>query len=209
LELESGKIIDVAWDTDETRRRLQEAATSEFADHGLHGTTVNRIARRAGVNKERLYNYFGDKQALFDTVLTAELQKLADAASPVDYDDVGAFAGRTFDYYAEHPELARLLQWEGLADGYIADAERRTAKYRLKVERIGAAQRDGTLDDSLPPDHLAFLLIALSAWWHCVPQLAQMLTGADPSDANERARRRASVVAAARRLAAPEREPLD
>ncbi len=183
----------MAWDTETTRRKLQDAATVEFAQNGLHGTTMSAIAQRAGINKERLYNYFGDKQQLFELVLTTELQKLADAASPVDYDDIGAFAGRTFDYYAEHPELARLLQWEGLTDGYIADEANRTAKYRLKVEQISTARHD----DAIPPDHLAFLLIALSAWWFCVPQLALMLSG--QQDTKER--RRASVVAAAQRLA--------
>jgi AcrR family transcriptional regulator len=32
---------------------------------------------RARIKKERLYKYFGDKQALFETVLTGELDKLA------------------------------------------------------------------------------------------------------------------------------------
>src|SRR5665213_4148800 len=57
------------------------------------------IAERAGINKERLYKYYGDKRGLFETVLTAELDKLAAAAGPADYADVGEFAGRTFDYY--------------------------------------------------------------------------------------------------------------
>ena len=63
----------MAWDTEGTRRRLKEAATAEFAEHGPDGTTMARIAERAGINKERLYRYFGDKQALFQTVLRDEL----------------------------------------------------------------------------------------------------------------------------------------
>ena len=55
----------MAWDTEGTRRRLKEAATAEFAEHGPDGTTMAAIAERAGINKERLYKYFGDKQALF------------------------------------------------------------------------------------------------------------------------------------------------
>jgi AcrR family transcriptional regulator len=193
------------WDTEQTRRRLKEAATVEFAEHGLHGTTMAAIAERAGINKERLYKYFGDKQALFETVLTDELDKLADEVSPLDLEDVGEFAGRTFDYYAEHPELARLLQWEGLSGGFIADEANRTAHYQRKAKVYAAAQQDGALDGGIAPDHLALMLIALSAWWFCVPQLAYMLTGADPDDPAERARRRITVVEVARRLAAPKR----
>ena len=55
----------MAWDTEGTKRRIMQAATTEFAQHGPDGTTVERIARRAGVNKERVYNYFGGKRALF------------------------------------------------------------------------------------------------------------------------------------------------
>jgi AcrR family transcriptional regulator len=194
----------MAWDTEGTRRRLKEAATIEFAERGPDGTTMARIAERAGINKERLYKYFGDKRALFETVLADELDKLAAAVSlaPAGLADIGEFAGRTFDYHADHPELARLLQWEGLAGGPPADEISRTAHYQQKVKVFAAAQRDGVLDDGLDPAYLVFMLIALAAWWFTVPQLAWMLTGADPDDPAERARRRAFVAHAAQRLAA-------
>lgn len=195
----------MAWDTEETRRRLKAAAVVEFAERGPAGTTMARIAERAGINKERLYKYFGDKQSLFETVLTDELDRLA-AAVPVatqGFDDIGEFAGRTFDYHAEHPTLLRLLQWEGLSGGPVADEVNRTAHYRTKVVAIAEAQRAGELDDGLDPAHLVFLVIALAAWWFSVPQLARMLTDTDPDTPDERARRRASVVQAARNLAAP------
>jgi AcrR family transcriptional regulator len=211
----------MAWDTEGTRRRLQEAAAVEFAERGLDGSTMARIAERAGINKERLYNYFGDKEALFRTVLCDELDKLAAAMSATGpkLEDIGEFAGRTFDYHAAHPELARLLQWEGLAGGPAADEINRTAHYQRKVQAFAAAQRDGLLDDDLDPAHLVFLIIALAAWWQAVPQLARMITGADGADptdpansegyassdpaSSEHARRRASVVRAAQRLALP------
>ncbi|HMH94842.1 MAG TPA: TetR family transcriptional regulator [Streptosporangiaceae bacterium] len=195
----------MAWDTEGTRRRLQEAATIEFAERGPDGTTMARIAERAGINKERLYKYFGDKQALFETVLSGELEKLAAAVQPLagGFEDIGEFAGRTFDYHAAHPELVRLLLWEGLAGDPVADQARRTAHYQDKARAYAAAQRAGTLDDDLDPDHLVFLIIALAAWWLAVPQLAFMLTGSDGSDADEHARRRACVVRAAERLARP------
>ncbi len=195
----------MAWDTEGTRRRLKEAATAEFAEHGPDGTTMTRIAERAGINKERLYKYFGDKQALFETVLSDELKELA--ASVVrpagGLEEIGEFAGRTFDYYAAHPQLARLLLWEGLAGGPVADEANRTAHYQQKAQAYADAQRDGVLDDGLDPAHLVFLIIALAAWWVSVPQLARMLTGADGSDPAEHAQRRASVVRAAQRLALP------
>ena len=196
----------MAWDTEGTRRRLKEAAAAEFAEHGPDGTTMARIAERAGINKERLYKYFGDKQALFETVLTDELDKLAASVAPVPsgFEEIGEFAGRTFDYQAAHPQLVRLLLWEGLSGG-VADEANRTAHYKKKAQAYAAAQREGVLDDELSPEHLVFMIIGLAAWWISAPQLARMLTGADDSDPAEHARRRASVVRAAERLARPRR----
>jgi AcrR family transcriptional regulator len=197
----------VAWDTEGTRRRLRDAALVEFAARGFEGTTVGSIAERAGVNKERLYSYFGDKRSLWELVLASELERLAVGVglTGVGLDDIGEFAGATFDYHADHPELSRLLQWEGLEQGTAADAAARTIHYREKVERFAQAQTDGLLDHDIDPAHLVFALIALAAWWHTVPQLAEMITGAGPDDRQERARRRQFVVEAARRLAAPSR----
>jgi AcrR family transcriptional regulator len=195
----------MAWDVEGTQRRLREAALVEFAANGYDGTTVAAIAARSGVNKERLYSYFGDKRALWEVVLTTELERLAAAVelTGAGLDDVGAFAGATYDYHAAHPELGRLLQWEGLQHDPPARVEVRTAHYREKVARFREAQRDGMLDSELEPAHLVFALIALAAWWQTVPQLAEMITGAGPADEGERAARRRFVVEAARRMASP------
>ncbi|MEO7121757.1 MAG: TetR family transcriptional regulator [Lacisediminihabitans sp.] len=195
----------MVWDTEGTRRKLRDAALVEFAAHGFDGTTVAAIAARAGVNKERLYSYYGDKKMLWEIVLSTELERLAAsvALSATGLQDIGEFAGATFDYHAAHPELGRLLQWEGLQEGPPADAVTRTSHYRGKVKRFADAQREGLLDPTLDPSHLVFALIALAAWWQTVPQLAEMITGSAPDDENERARRRRFVVEATRRLAAP------
>ncbi|HEX6521073.1 MAG TPA: TetR family transcriptional regulator [Streptosporangiaceae bacterium] len=199
----------MAWDTEGTRRRLKEAATAEFAERGPDGTTMARIADRAGINKERLYKYFGDKRALFEAVLTDELDKLAASVAPVPagFEGIGEFAGRTFDYQSAHPELVRLLLWEGLSGSPVADEANRTAHYKNKARAYAAAQRDGILDSEIDPDHMVFLIIGLAAWWISAPQLARMVTGADDSAPAEHARRRASVVRAAERLALSRREP--
>ncbi|MEC3992764.1 TetR family transcriptional regulator [Actinacidiphila sp. DG2A-62] len=190
---------------DDTRRLLREAALVEFAEHGPDGTTVTRIAARAGVNKERLYAYFGDKDALFDEVLTEALEELSRVVAPdgLSFGDMGEVAGRTFDYYGEHPELARLLQWEGLRGAPPVSATVRVEHYSRKVAATAQAQRDGTVDGGIDAGHLMFMIIGLAAWWFSVPQLAAMMTGAEAADPDERARRRAFVVEAARRLTRP------
>ncbi|WP_049566234.1 TetR/AcrR family transcriptional regulator [Nonomuraea sp. SBT364] len=194
----------MAWNTEETKRKLKEAAVAEFAAHGLGGTTMERIARRAGVNKERLYTYFGDKPQLFATVLADELNKVA-AAVPLDHLDgpeaVARYAGSVYEYHAEHPELTRLLLWEGLLDlPEVPDEASRTDYYRTKVAAFARAQQSNAISDRLPAADLAFLVLALAGWWYAVPQMARMMH-ADSSSTPASAK--AALMQAALHLATP------
>jgi AcrR family transcriptional regulator len=49
----------------ERRDALIEAAVNEFAQGGLHGTPVDRIARRVGVAQPYVFSLFGSKKELF------------------------------------------------------------------------------------------------------------------------------------------------
>jgi len=49
----------------ERRDALIEAAVHEFAHGGLHGTPVDRIARRVGVAQPYVFSLFGSKRELF------------------------------------------------------------------------------------------------------------------------------------------------
>jgi AcrR family transcriptional regulator len=49
----------------ERRDALIEAAIGEFAVGGLHGTPVDRIARRVGVAQPYVFSLFGSKRELF------------------------------------------------------------------------------------------------------------------------------------------------
>jgi len=53
----------------ETRRRLLAAARAEFADRGYAAATVVRIADRAGVSVQTLYNDSGNKRSLLRAVM--------------------------------------------------------------------------------------------------------------------------------------------
>ena len=81
---------------EETRRRLLEAATAEFAAHGIAGARVDRIADSAGCNKQSIYGYFGSKDGLFEAVLDAIVAR-AVSEVPVDGHDLPGYAGRVFD----------------------------------------------------------------------------------------------------------------
>ncbi|BCL80549.1 helix-turn-helix transcriptional regulator [Ktedonobacteria bacterium brp13] len=52
-------------DIQETKKRLLNAATNEFARRGIAGARVDRIADLAGCSKALIYDYFGNKDQLF------------------------------------------------------------------------------------------------------------------------------------------------
>jgi len=47
------------------REEILAAALEEFGEHGLHGTSTDSIARRAGVSQPYLFRLFGTKRELF------------------------------------------------------------------------------------------------------------------------------------------------
>ncbi len=49
----------------ERREEVLEAALGEFAAHGLHGTSTETIAERAGISQPYLFRLFGTKKELF------------------------------------------------------------------------------------------------------------------------------------------------
>jgi AcrR family transcriptional regulator len=189
-----------ARDSGATRARIFAAATAEFATYGIAGARIDRIAREAKANKQLIYAYFGDKAELFAHVLQRALLDLA-AAVPADADDPDGYMDRLLDYHAAHPGLLRLLLWEGLeygSDGSALNREDdRRAHYAAKTAAFASAQERGTIKRHLPPQDLLFLLTALVGWSSAVPQFSRLLVGDTDED---RARLRASVRTAARRL---------
>jgi len=58
---------------------ILEAATKEFADKGYAGARMDEIARQAKINKAMIYYHIGDKEALYNTVLSSRFGNMAAA----------------------------------------------------------------------------------------------------------------------------------
>jgi AcrR family transcriptional regulator len=175
----------MARDTAATRQKLLDAARQEFAALGVAGARVDRIAERAGVNKERVYGHFGSKEGLFAATVSAAMDELTEAVGTPG-EDVAAWVGSVYDFHRERPELLRLLLWEGLSRGEeeLPGEEQRARSYALKVDTL--ADRLGV--EPGPRTAVALLsLIGLAAWPNAVPQLTRLVLGPrtgsdDPSE---------------------------
>jgi AcrR family transcriptional regulator len=62
----------------ERREALITAAVHEFAHGGLHGTTVESIARRVGVAQPYVFSLFQTKRELFLAALERSFERVAD-----------------------------------------------------------------------------------------------------------------------------------
>lgn len=180
--------------TDSTRGRIVDAATIEFADHGIAGARIDRIAKAARTSKERVYAYFRSKEEIYRFVASRELDAVADATR-LDASDLPGYAGRVHDYFVANPHSRRLMRWGDLELSGTGDAARETAK--RKTAQIRQAQRDGLLDPSWDPlDVIVFVNQLASSW---VDQAVPVASGTADGD-TFLAARRAAIVAAVERL---------
>ncbi|RVW06659.1 TetR/AcrR family transcriptional regulator [Rhodococcus spongiicola] len=182
--------------TDSTRGRIVEAATAEFARHGVAGARIDRIAKSARTSKERVYAYFRSKEELYGFVAARELDAVAEATQ-MDPADLPGYAGRVHDYFVANPDNLRLMRWGQLefADTGSDGAARDTVS--RKAEKLRRAQREGLLDPSWDPLDILVFVNQLAMAWADQPGLTSVESGAREQFLADR---RAAIVTAVERL---------
>jgi AcrR family transcriptional regulator len=162
-------------DIQETKKRLLDAATNEFAQHGIAGARVDRIAELAGCSKALIYDYFGNKDQLFDAVFDALVVAIVQDV-PIDASDLAGYAGRLFDQYQARPEILRLSAWDILERGGAGTRlEVVQAANQNKIAAIEQAQCDGRVSDRWSPAELLLLITSISTMWMFVtPEFTEL-----------------------------------
>jgi len=182
-------------DAEQTRRRILEAATEEFAAHGIAGARVDRIVAASGASKPMLYAYFGSKEQLFDAVFHSHVIANGNRA-PFAAADLPAYAVLLYDDYLADPALLRLATWkrmERVPEGYLYSGLE--ANDAAHLRDIAEQQREGTIRADIAPEDVWSLLISIASTW-----AQSSITGvATASDAEaEHARRRLALAAMVR-----------
>ena len=169
-------------DADATRRRLLVAAFAEFAEHGIAGARVERIAEAADSNKAQIYHYFGGKAQLFDAVFqeaTAEME----AEVPFDPHDLPGYAARLVGLHERRPEIIRLCTWQRLERGDFELNPDGVAFARAQIEAIAQAQKTGELPAHVPAGFLLGLVLHLATGWAVVsPEYDAAIDIPDPGE---------------------------
>ncbi|EXG82939.1 TetR family transcriptional regulator [Cryptosporangium arvum] len=182
--------------SDSTRERIVAAARAEFAQYGIAGARVARIAANAKTSKERVYAYFSSKEDLYRLITAEELGAIA-RATRIDVTDLPGYAGRVHDYFTTHPERARLLAWGRLELGTTEGDPLRRA-VAGKLGQLRKAQEAGRLDPAWDPVDVLMLINQMAMTWADQPDFVAAVP--EPERAAYLAARRAAIVTAVERL---------
>ena len=111
------------------RQMIMRAALEVFAEQGTEATKMIDIARRAGVGKGTLYEYFPSKEELIagsmlmmmDELDARMVERLYPLVDPLD--KIRAFIEETFSFFVEKEDRVKIL-----ADFYAAGIPRPDSK---------------------------------------------------------------------------------
>lgn len=114
----------------ERRSQVLGIAAVEFADHGLHGASIEAVAHEAGITQAYVFRMFGTKKALFLELVGAAFDRLRDGMAHAAEDATGLTAlalmgARYYESLADRTTL--MLQLQGFAacgDGEVRDLVR-------------------------------------------------------------------------------------
>jgi AcrR family transcriptional regulator len=153
--------------------RMLDAAEKVFGRRGFHAASMDEIARRSGITKALLYQYFGSKEGLCEACVERSRARLfealrdAIAAVPTGEEKVVAFVRGYFDHIEANRESMWLLYAEASPTAVSAMRQRSAG---LLAEMLG----DGFEQLDRAPDAVSLELLAqhlvgageqVARWW--------------------------------------------
>jgi len=147
---------------DSYRRRLAvlKAAGSIFARQGYRGSTVEEIARAAGVSKGLVFHFFGSKQELFRALVEDCLDQWlalseyrASAADENSLNELRRLFLASFEFVEQNPVLLLFSEdHEELLNSYQRQIARRNKRWRGRIR--------GTLEKGIQDGEITSMDVA-------------------------------------------------
>ena len=188
-----------------TRGKLLAAARREFASSGLAGARVDEIAARAGVNKQLVYHYFGDKDALYLAVLEWVYEEIRAQERKLNLEGlppglaIKRLIEASFDHLAAHPDFIVLLNDENRGGArHVRGSRKLEAMHSPLVSMVSAilseGVRAGAFRKGINPVHLYISIAGLSYFYFSNTPTLSAIFGKDLSSRAARQARRRHVV---------------
>ena len=188
-----------------TRRKLLTAARREFASSGLAGARVDEIAARAGVNKQLVYHYFGDKDALYLAVLEWVYEEIRAQERKLNLEGlppqqaIKKLIESSFDHLAAHPDFIALLNDENRGGAaHVRRSRKLEAMHSPLVSLVSSILAEGVkagiFRKGINPVHLYISIAGLSYFYFSNTPTLSAIFGKDLSSRAARQARRRHVV---------------
>jgi len=188
-----------------TRKKLLTAARREFAASGLAGARVDEIAARAGVNKQLVYHYFGDKDALYLAVLEWVYEEIRAQERKLNLEGlppkqaIKRLIEASFDHLAAHPDFILLLNDENRGGArHVRGSRKLEAMHSPLVSMVQAILsegiRAGVFRKGINPVHLYISIAGLSYFYFSNTPTLSAIFGKDLARPTARRARRRHVV---------------
>lgn len=163
-------------DADRSQSIILAAARDEFAEHGLGGARMDRIAERAGLNKRLIYYYFADKDRLFQAVLEQAYLQIREEERKLNLlglkpaEALRRLVEFTWNYYLGHPEFLSLLNSENLqAARHLQVSERAREMNSPLIATLGEilerGRKEGSFRGGVDPLQLYVSIAGLSYFY--------------------------------------------
>jgi AcrR family transcriptional regulator len=163
-------------DADRSQGIILAAARDEFAECGLGGARMDRIAERAGLNKRLIYYYFEDKEKLFQAVLEQAYRDIRDQERELHLADlppadaVRRLVEFTWTYYLEHPEFLTLLNSANLHKARHLQGSKRARELNSPLvetlaQVLERGRKDGVFRGGVDPVQLYVSIASLSYFY--------------------------------------------
>ncbi|UWU73293.1 TetR family transcriptional regulator [Bradyrhizobium huanghuaihaiense] len=201
----SGDTVPQRRDPAATRKKLLTAARLEFARHGLAGARVDEIAERAGVNKQLVYHYFGDKDALYLAVLEWVYEDIREQERKLNLEGlppdkaIRRLIEASFDHLAANPDFIVLLNDENRGGArHVRGSTRLEAMHSPLVKSVShilhEGVRSGLFRKGIDPVQLYISIAGLSYFFFSNTPTLSAIFGKDLSSRAQRRSRRRHVV---------------
>jgi TetR/AcrR family transcriptional regulator len=172
------------------RQAILEAALQVFSAHGFRGSTIDRIAERAGLSKPNLLYYFPSKDAIYLAVLEDTLEEWLRPLRDLDpdgdpIDEIGRYIAAKLEMSRTRPEASRLFANE-ILHGATAIGEFLAGPLKDLVEEKAAVIADWMGEGKLreaDPRHLIMMIWAITQHYADFDAQVEAVLGADAAPA--------------------------
>ena len=163
-------------DADRSQATILAAARDEFAESGLGGARMDRIAERAGLNKRLIYYYFEDKEKLFQAVLEQAYLDIREEERKLNLlalkpaEALRKLVEFTWSYYLDHPEFLTLLNSANLHRARHLEGSQRVREMNSPLiatlgEVLERGRKEGSFRGGVDPVQLYVSIAGLSYFY--------------------------------------------